>query len=156
MTTKSETMPAEATPPAQANGSAGPQLVLLSAAEILGANDIAHEIVEVPEWKGAVMVYGLTGDERDEFEGSLSEKRGKSYELVLAHIRAKLCSLAIRDEHGKRLFTDTQVEALGRKSASALQRVFSVAQRLSGMTDEDVDELANDLGKGQSAASGSA
>jgi len=43
------------------------------------------------------------------------------------------------------LFTDADVKALGMKSAVALQRVFDVAQRLSGITSDDVDELAKEL-----------
>jgi hypothetical protein len=34
------------------------------------------------------------------------------------------------------------VALLGEKSAAALQRVFEVGQRLSGLSDGDVEELA--------------
>ena len=37
------------------------------------------------------------------------------------------------------------IKALSEKSAAALQRVFEVAQRLSGITDDDVEELAEGL-----------
>ena len=43
----------------------------LTAAEILGTEDIVEELVEVPEWKGTVRVRGLTGRERDAYEASL-------------------------------------------------------------------------------------
>jgi len=110
--------------------------------EILQASDIQTELVPVPEWGGDVYVKGMTGAERDKFESSIVEQRGKESRMNMANVRAKLASLTICDENGKRLFTEQDVQALSQKSASALQRVMIVAQRLSGIGDEDVKELA--------------
>jgi hypothetical protein len=121
-------------------------MAILKRDEILAANDIVIELVDVPEWsedkKAQVYVKGMTGAERDRFESSIVKQRGKEQVMDLADIRAKLASLTICDENGKRLFTDADTKALGQKSASALQRVFGIAQRLSGIGDEDVKELA--------------
>jgi hypothetical protein len=149
------TAPVEPATPDTTNGLEAARDVLLSASEILGVDDTVIELVDVPEWHGKVRVRGLTGSERDDFEEGLLERRGKTREVRFTNLRAKLCALTMVDGDGKRLFTDAQVEALGRKSAAALSRVFTVAQRLSGLSDEDVDELAGDLGKGRSGASGS-
>jgi hypothetical protein len=110
--------------------------------DILGASDIVTELVPVPEWGGDVYVKGMTGAERDKFESGIVEQRGKSQSINMANVRAKLASLTVCDEKGKRLFTEADVQALSQKSAAALQRVFSVAQRLSGIGDADVEELA--------------
>lgn len=124
---------------------------LLNHDEILGADDIQFEVVSVPEWGGDVRVKGMTGQERDEYEGdiirySTKKKPGEDREaLNLADMRAKLCSFTIVDEDGKRLFSEKDVRKLTLKSAAALQRVFKVAQELSGITDEDLDELAEEL-----------
>ena len=118
---------------------------ILSKADILGAVDLQKESVDVPEWQGEVYVRGLTGAERDQFENSIISMRGKDQKINLANIRAKLASLSICDEDGNRLFTDADVLALSQKSAAALQRVFAVAQRLSGLAAEDVKELAEGL-----------
>lgn len=123
---------------------------ILGRDQILAAQDLEKELVAVPEWGGHVYVRALTGTERDAFEESLVDmktvRKGRKQETVrqtrLANIRARLCALTMCDEDGKRLFTDGDVEELGKKSASALNRVFEVAQRLSGLTDEDVEELA--------------
>ena len=114
----------------------------LTAQDILSADDIGVEDVEVPEWGGTVRVQGLNGQERDGFEAAMTEKRGKSYEANLSNIRAKLVARTVVDADGNRLFGDDQVSKLGKKSGAALERVFSVARRLSGMTSEDVEELA--------------
>lgn len=121
----------------------------LSREDILGASDLQYEDVEVPEWGGTVRLRGLTGSERDEFEAGIVRRRGRDVEANLQNIRAKLVSLAAVDEDGKRLFSEADVAALGRKSARALDRLFSVAQRLSGLTDNDVEELAKNSENGQ-------
>jgi hypothetical protein len=130
-------------------------MTILTHDQILQANDIVTETVSVPEWGGEVLVRGLSGSERDAFEDATLEQVGKSRKVNLANVRARLCALSIVDENGKRMFSDGEVRALGRKSAAALDRVFSVAQRLSGLTDEDVEELAKNSNGGQSEDSGS-
>ena len=119
--------------------------VILTRDAILQAEDLPRELVEVPEWGGAVYVRSLTGTERDAFEFSIVEQRGRSAKMNLRNIRAKLVALSIVDGEGNRLFTDTDVKALGQKSAAVLDRLFAVAQRLSGLRDEDVEELAKNL-----------
>lgn len=115
---------------------------ILTRDAILQAEDLPRELVEVPEWGGCVYVRALTGAERDAFEASVVEQRGKSTKMNLRNIRAKLVALTIVDEEGTRLFSDADVKLLGQKSAAALDKLFEVAQRLSGLKDEDVEELA--------------
>ena len=118
---------------------------MLTRNDILEIKDIEVELVKVPEWGGDVYVKGMTGLERDTFEASIVEQRGKKSSVNMVNIRAKLAAQTVCDEDGKRLFTDADVKKLGAKSAQALQRVFDVAQRLSGITETDVDELAKGL-----------
>ena len=120
-------------------------MAVLKRDDILQADDIKIELVQTPGWGGEVYVKGLNGAERDKFEGSLVIMRGKDKQMNMTNIRAKLASLTICDEKGKRLFNENDVQALSQKSAAELQRVFVVAQRLSGISDEDVEELAEEL-----------
>jgi hypothetical protein len=117
---------------------------LLTRDAILGADDRRTEDVEVPEWGGTVRVRALSGAERDAYEASLVQFRGDgTQKLTLANARARLVYLSACDEEGERLFTKEQdVNALGKKSASALQRVWEAASRLSGLKDEDVKKAA--------------
>jgi len=115
---------------------------MLTREQILACEDIVYEEVEVPEWGGTVLVKSLTGAERDWLEMSvLQEKKPKDTTANMMNFRAKLASLSICDEKHVRLFTEKDVEALTGKSAIALQRVFNVAQRLSGLTAEDAEQL---------------
>lgn len=115
---------------------------LLSKEAILGAEDMRTQDVPVPEWDGTVRVKGLTGAERDAFESEIVQRNGKNITQNLKNIRARLVVMTVVDEAGARVFGFRDIEALGEKSAKALDRVFSVAQELSGLRDEDVDELA--------------
>jgi hypothetical protein len=107
----------------------------LSRAEIESANDIRTEIVSVPEWGGDVAVRQLTGAERDAFEAGLvrTTPDGKR-EPDLSQMTAKLVAACMVDGvTGDRLFSDSDVERLASKSATALRRVFDAAQKLNGM-----------------------
>lgn len=117
-------------------------MTLLSREAILAYDDSQSEDVEVPEWGGAVRVVGLTGAERDRFEASVV---GNGKQMQLSNLRARLIAMCVVDESGERLFGTADVGALGNKSAAALERVFSAAQRLSGLSEDDVAELTEDL-----------
>ena len=132
------------------------QLVnILTREQILDAQDLQTEVVEVPEWGGSVKVQGMTGRDRDAFEAEIIERKGKDFNVNMQNIRAKLVSLSLVNGDGQRVFTDKDVAALGKKSAVALDRIFTVAQELSGISKADVEELAKNLESVPSDASGS-
>lgn len=116
-------------------------MALLSRDQILAADDLKTEDVEVPEWGGSVRIKMLTGTERDKFEASTVEVRGGKPQQNLANLRARLVSLCIVNEDGERVFSKGDVAALGMKSASALERVFQACSKLNGISDADVEEL---------------
>ena len=115
---------------------------MLTKEQILAADDLPKEVVEVPEWGDSVIVRSMTGTERDDFEQSIYDSNGKSKNSNLSNIRARLCSLTMVGENGKRLFELSDAVELGKKSAKALDIVFGVAQKLNGLSASDVDELA--------------
>jgi hypothetical protein len=127
-------------------------MAFLSRADILKATATPREVVAVPALGGDVIVRGMTGVERDAFEASCFEGKGKRRDFNMRNLRAKLVAYCVVDDAGHRLFTDEDVIALGQVRADVIDRLFGVAQRLSGMKDEDVDELG--LGSGSPTASG--
>lgn len=122
----------------------------LTKEQILQASDKVTEEVEVPEWGGEVLVRNLTGKERDEYEASITLQTRQGVKVNLAQARSKLLVKTIVGEDGERLFDDKDIQLLGDKSAQALQRVFDVATRLSGLSKEDVEELLGNSEDGQS------
>ena len=124
---------------------------LLTREDILGADDLISEIVHVPEWNnGYVKIRSLTGQERDQYQLSLIVAPGKSEEVDMRNATAKLLSLSIVNEQGRPIFGSDDILALGRKSGRALDRCYTVAKRLSAVTDEDIKELTENLAEGQS------
>lgn len=126
----------------------------LNKAEILAQDDLKYEDIQIPEWGGAwVRVRTLNASERDRFEASTVTRRGKSVTTNLENIRARLCLLCMVDENGERLFQEEDTFPLGGKSAAALDRIFTVAQRLNGLRDADVEELAGESSAAQNGDS---
>ena len=127
---------------------------LLTREQILEAQDIQTEIVEAPEWGGSVKVQGFTGTERDAFEDEVVETKGKKISVNMRNIRAKLVAKSLVNGNGQRIFSDKDIAALGKKSAAPLDRIFAVAQRLSGISSKDIEELAKNLEAAPSGDSG--
>ena len=142
------------------NGSSTPSSngtrTLLGRAEILNVRDQQYEEVAVPEWgenpddPPYVRIKGLTARERDHFEETVAGLGSKR--MNYDNIRARFLALVCVDAEGKPLFTEADVPLLGMKSAAALNRVFTVGSRLSGLTGEDVESLAKNSGRAPGAA----
>ena len=72
------------------------------------------------------------------------DEEGKKRRASLKNLRAKLVARScFNDEAGTHVtFTPAQATRLGLKSSKVLDRIFDVCQRLNGMTEEDIEELA--------------
>jgi hypothetical protein len=134
----------------------------LGRAAILAAAALKTEEVRVPEWmdpeSGAdvVLVRELRGRERDEWEASLAVQRGRQMVPDVANMRAKLAARAIvSPDDGEPLFSQQDVAALGELSAAALDRVFEVASRLSGLNPDALEEKAKNSGTAPDGGSAS-
>lgn len=114
----------------------------LSKEQILAIRDIKIEEFYVPEWDGSIYIKTMTAEERDKFEEAIFIKDSGKRKTDLSGLRAKLCAFVICDEEGKRLFSDAEVEALGKKSGAALTRIFEKAQEISSMREDDIEEMA--------------
>ena len=125
--------------------------------ELLAIDDRVIEAVKVPIWNRTLYVRSLTGEERDAFEDGCLKGKGKDRKVNLQNMRARLVALAtcLGPDDPRPVFSGADVERLGRKSARALNALFDAAQRLSGITEEEVEELVGNSGTGPSAGSGS-
>ncbi len=115
----------------------------LARADILGAPDLPTREVPVPEWGGVVLVRGLTAAERDEYEISLIDITASTTGRMVPRVdnmRAKLAARGIVDESGNRLFSEADIEVLGTKSATALDRVCDAIRELSGLGPKAAEE----------------
>lgn len=130
----------------------------LTKEQIRDADDLPREKVIVSEWMPEhdpndppyVWVRTLSGQERDQFEAECFQQNGRSRRFNLENIRARLAILSVVNEDGSPKFTRADLTWLCKKSARPLDRIFAAAQKLNGMTDEDIDELAKNFESGQS------
>lgn len=109
----------------------------LTRQQILDAKDVSTVSVHVPEWANGtgtdqVLVRGLTVAERDKMLKLWNESPIEDHSALL-------CSLAIVDEKGTKVFTEADIQALKAKSFRAVDRVLRVALNLSGLTEEAVE-----------------
>ena len=111
---------------------------MLSRDEILRHCELPSEELAVPEWGGVVRIRSLTAGERDAFEIELKDARTGGQ---VPNVRAALAVKVLTDDEGKRIFRDADAETLAAFGAKPLDRVFSLASRLSGITRDDVDTL---------------
>jgi hypothetical protein len=116
----------------------------LSKDQILAADDLPTETISVPEWGGEVLVRGLTGRQRIEYEASMAVMRDGEMIPDVENSMAKLVARTIVDDDGSLMFTPQEANALGEKSSAALARVFEVAARLSGMSQGAAVEIKKD------------
>jgi len=125
-------------------------MAILKRDDIMKIQDLTFEEVDVPEWGGSVRIKMMTGSERDAYEASLYELKGQEVKMNRDDVRAKLLVKCLVDENNERLFTDAEIKMLGKKSAKVLDKLFTVAQRLNAMTDEDVKKLEkNSVSEGE-------
>lgn len=129
---------------------------LLSLDDILAADDIQAEYVDVPEWGGRVRVVSLTGEERGKVFAAirLHGKQIKDDDEAMALFYARIIAASLIDETGKHIAGQSKAEALTKKNAAALNRVYRVCARLSGISDEDAEKAKDDLKANPSASSG--
>ncbi len=127
---------------------------ILTRDDILSSQDLKRELVEMPEWGGDVWIQEMTGVQRDQLEKEFTAYSNTGDGLI--NIRARIAVMTCTDEAGVPLFTAEHSAKLGLKSAAALDRIFEVARRLSGMRREDVEDVVGNLNGTVSGDSSSA
>jgi hypothetical protein len=118
-----------------------PVLKTLTADDILAANDLKVEAVDVPEWGGRVFVRTMSAGKRDEYDASI---RPDDEKLDLVNFRARLVAYTCCDAEGKLLFNVAQIVQLAQKSSLALIRVFRAAQKINKLGSDAVADEKKD------------
>ena len=109
----------------------------------LNAKDIRSELVEIPEWDHVkIEVRGFTLQERLDFYGRVSDGETINRDNFLPELVISAC---FDPDTGQRVFEPADRDMLKTKSAGALEKLTSVAMRLSGLQDTDVVEVEKDL-----------
>ncbi len=110
---------------------------MLSREEILSKVILQKELINIPEWGGDIYVTEMSGCARDAWEQTLIQKDDKGR---LIAPRAKLIIATVVDENGERLFTDNDIDAIGKLSAGALEKICDIAQKLNFLQVADLEK----------------
>lgn len=111
---------------------------MLTAEEILSADDVQYRTVSVPEWRGSVRVRTLSADEVSDYLEAINgvQKRDALSIMVFR-------SLVKSD--GSQLFTDPeQLGPLKRRSMAAFIRLQEVILELNGLSKAAAARAKND------------
>lgn len=110
--------------------------------EILAADDLEKVPVSLTKWTDKpLFVRTMTGAERDAFEYQCFANKDNPAALS-QNIRARIVAICLVDENGERVFSDSHIEALGRKAAKELDTAYEAAATLNGLREKDIEELA--------------
>ena len=124
--------------------------------EIRAAVDLPWEDVPVDEWKpGAVQrIRGLDAKSATAFSKNQvkADAKGKLKEVELdENFMPKLITLTAVDENGNLMFSESDVEWLAHKSAKVMKRLVDVSMRLSGLSDNALEDAVKNSTTPQSA-----
>ena len=135
-------------------------MTLLNFDDIVASQDKEYQDVDVPEWGGTVRIATMSGEDRDRWELSMmqaddSSERGFKLNFD-AYSRVRLVAMCLVDDNFNRIFvTKEQIERLSQKSGKVMDMLYDVAQRVNGITDEDIDDLEKNSESAQNGDSGS-
>jgi hypothetical protein len=108
--------------------------------EILNMNDETTELVKVPEWGNKeILCKNLSGADRAVLS-SMLEVDAQTNKVKTTSTSADIVILGAYDpENGSRIFAKSQKALLLGKNSAPLERLAAVIQRLSGLTQEGLD-----------------
>lgn len=124
----------------------------LTREQILAADDVEQEEVDVPEWGGKVIVRCLTGRDRDALD-ALSVQAQRTG--VNPDYRAARVARSLVDANGLRIFSVKDVVALTEKNGAVLDRLDDIVVRVSHLSPLSVEEAIKRLKALRSGDTGS-
>jgi hypothetical protein len=111
--------------------------VLTNGDELLGLPDLAEPSRHhIKAWGRAVMLKSPTGADLDEWMIYSRNNQGLNVPW-----RAKLAQLMLCDEKNERLYKDSDVQKLHKKSAAALEEISVLAMKKLAVTPEEIEDL---------------
>lgn len=128
---------------------------------IKAAQDITSELVEVKEWGCTIEMRSPTSLEALALEEWCADRAPQDEDEAPQPGRYRgmkehyVMCCAYEPGTGKQLFSESDMDWLQDKNAAVIQRLYKIAQRLVGLTDEEAEDLGKDSGKEGQKSSGS-
>lgn len=131
----------------------------LTADDVLGVRDIKEEEVLVDEWGGTMIVRALTSLAHEKLVQSCMEGPPKQRTFNMVGYQSRMVTLCCFNDHyplGDRIFSDAHAPLLAQKASGPVSRIAQVCQRLSGLDDDTVKKIRENLEQTPNADSPSA
>lgn len=130
---------------------------ILSRADFIAATQMKREAVQVPELGGVVFINQLYAAQLLDYNDYIQQLKADGVNEInpstSLSLMARLVSLAACDENGIPLFTEADVKELVKSHPGVLLALSTKAMELSGLSNDAVMEVAEQLKKNQTDAS---
>lgn len=113
-------------------------------AAILAASDTQTETVEVPEWGVTVGIKPMSAKSRAAVMELAQQGEGIDANKVLGMWARTLQGCIVDPDTGDTIFEQDDMEALMDKSATVIERLWTLCFEQSGMTEDKVNEAGKD------------
>ncbi len=113
-------------------------------AAILSAADTPIETIEVPEWGVTVGIKSMSAKSRAAVMELAQQGEGIDAVKVLGMWARTLQGCIVDPETGEPIFEQDDMEALMDKSATVIERLWTLCFEQSGMTEDRVNEAGKD------------
>lgn len=101
--------------------------------QILCCHDLRSEPLQIPEWDDCtVHIPVLTVKQAEELY---------QFTKDAPYSPARIAVYVARDEHGERIFSDADVDALSKKSSVAVNRIVEAYNRVNGGAEKKSESL---------------
>jgi hypothetical protein len=111
--------------------------------QILAAEDIPSEILQINEWNVNLLIKGMTAGERIALMQSAFDQATGQVNMAAVYPDV-VVACAHDPETGDPVFTDADKPAILSKSSAAVEKIADVGLRLSGIGKEESDSAGKD------------
>lgn len=109
---------------------------------IKAANDLTKETIEIPEWDVKLEVRSMSARARATLLNATVKPNGTmDYKDLYSSLVIGCC---FDPESGERVFNDSDADWLSEKNAGPQERIATVAMRLSGITQDALEQGKDD------------
>jgi hypothetical protein len=123
-----------------ANGFAGKS-------DLLGLTQRRYRDVVISE-QLKFRIQSLTEGEKSSYEASILTGAGKVNKQKLLAARRRLLVMCLVDGEGLRLLTESDADQLAQMDGAVASRIYDVCQDHCGFSDEDIEGLVKNSGRG--------
>ncbi len=101
---------------------------------------VPRERYRIPD-VGEVWIHGLTAGQKDKYEDQVFKVQAGSRQVRIGNARAMLVIQTCHDQHGKRIFGDSDIGRVCNMPAAIVEPIYELARRLSGLPTGEVEEM---------------